>query len=114
MSDELSKKSKKTILETKLEKVQYGWADTVHGLPVKELEANLLTYAKHRETVKASMEDNAEIKTAKATLKELQEPFNDTLKAINLKSTYIALLIDEKTGASAEAADEPADESSES
>lgn len=99
--------NKKVILEKKLDKVQHGWSDTVHGLPVKDLEENLLMYAKHREEVKEAMESSKEIKEAKEVLSELQGPYRDTMNAINLKSSYIALLIKEKNG---ESVDEPSQE----
>jgi hypothetical protein len=90
--------SQKVLLEKKLEKLQHGFADTVHGLPVKDLEANLLMYAKHREEVKTAMDESKEIKEAKEVLSELKGPYTDSLAAINLKSAYIALLIKEKNG----------------
>jgi hypothetical protein len=90
--------SNKIVLEKKLEKIQHGFADTVHGLPVKDLEANLLMYAKHREEVKNAMDESKEIKDAKEVVAELTGPYRDTLNAINIKSAYVALLIKEKNG----------------
>ena len=88
--------SKRTELEKKLAKVHHGYTDSVAGLPLKDLEENLLMYAKHREEILVAKEESKEIKEAKNALAELTGPYNDQLNAIKLKSAYVHLLIQDK------------------
>lgn len=99
-------KSEKFKLSKKLNDLQHGYTDGIDGLNVKELEANLLTYAKHQEEVGMALKNSKEIKDKKEELKELQGPYQDSLKAIKLKMGYIHLLIKEKNGDVSEEAEE--------
>jgi len=90
--------SEKFQISKKLETLQHGYVETIEGLPVSDLEDNLLIYAKQKEEVITALKTNKEIKDQKDVLKELTGPFNDTLKALGLKMNYIHLLIKEKNG----------------
>lgn len=100
--------SQKFDLEKKLSKVHHGFTDSVAGLPVKELEQNLLMYAKHREDTLTALKENKDIKDTQEALAELKGPYNDMINALKLKTAYIHLLIKEKNGDSpvAEESDE--------
>lgn len=97
---ELGKQSDKTELMKKIEKIHQGFADTVEGLPTKDLENNMLMYAKHAEDTLEALRKSKEIKDAQEQLKELKGPYSDTLKALKLKMAYLNLLIKEKNGES--------------
>lgn len=90
--------SDRTEIEKKLEKIHHGFANTVAGLPVKDLEQNLLMYSKHNEETQQALRTSKEIKNAAETLKELKAPYSDMLKALKLKMSYIHLLIKEQNG----------------
>ena len=90
--------SDRTTIEKKLEKIHHGFADTVAGLPVKDLEQNMLMYAKHLEETNEALRNSKDIKEAQETLKELKAPYSDMLKALKLKMSYLHLLMKEKTG----------------
>jgi hypothetical protein len=95
---ELSKKSDRTEIEKKLEKIHHGFAQTVAGLPLKDLEQNLLMYAKHNEDTQHALRNSKEIKEAQEQLKELKAPYSDMLKALKLKMSYIHILMKEQAG----------------
>ena len=90
--------SDRTEIEKKIEKIHHGFAATVAGLPVKDLEQNLLMYSKHNEETLQELRNSKPIKDAQEQLKELKGPYSDMLKALKLKMSYIHLLIKEQTG----------------
>lgn len=87
----------KTINE-KVEAEYPEFVQDVLGLDVDSLEKRLSTYAKHRDETEEAKKNDDELNTGKATVKEMSAPYNDALKAINLKSKYIVALIKEKGG----------------
>lgn len=90
--------AKKKTLREEVEDKYGEFANSVAGLGVGELDSLLLRYAKYREEVKESKkEDEQLIKTAELK-KELEAPYKDSLKAIDLKSRYLLILIGEKGG----------------
>lgn len=89
--------SDRTEIEKKLEKIHQGFTDTVAGLTVKDLEVNILMYAKHSDDTQEFLKKNEAIKSAQEQLKELKGPSLDMLKALKLKMSYLHLLIKEKT-----------------
>lgn len=90
--------SDRTDIEKKLEKIHHGFAQTVAGLSVKDLEQNLLMYSKHNEDTLQELRTSKAIKNAQEQLKELKGPYGDMLKALKLKMSYIHLLIKEQSG----------------
>lgn len=87
--------------KTVQEKVQAEYpefVDSVMGLAVDALEKRLSDYAKHRDEVEESKKADGDLEQAKAVVSEMSAPYNDALKAINLKSKYIVALIKEKGG----------------
>lgn len=87
--------------KTVQEKVQAEFpefVESVMGLSVEQLEKRLSDYAKHRDEVEESKKADEELETAKAVVSEMAAPYNDALKAINLKSKYIVAYIKEKGG----------------
>lgn len=87
--------------KTVQEKVQGEYpefVESVMGLTVEALEKRLSDYAKHRDEVEESKKADEDLETAKAVVAEMAAPYNDALKAINLKSKYIVALVKEKGG----------------
>lgn len=87
--------------KTVQEKVQAEYpefVESVLGLSVEQLEKRLSDYAKNRDEVEESKKADEELETAKAVCAEMAAPYNDALKAINLKSKYIVALVKEKGG----------------
>lgn len=88
----------KTIQE-KVQSEFPEFVETVVGLTVDELNKRLSDYAKNRHEVQESKKVDADLEEAKAQVSEMSAPYNDALKAIELKSKYIISLIGEKGGA---------------
>lgn len=95
--NEADLKAEKFKLSKKLNDLQHGFTDGIDGLNLKDLESNLLKYAKHQEETIMALKNSAEIKEAQENLKELKGPYQDALKAIKLKLAYIHLLIKDKS-----------------
>jgi len=90
--------ARKKTLREQIEE-QYGeFADSVVALGVSELDSMLLRYTKYREEVKESKLHDEQLQKTAELKKELEAPYRDALKAIDLKSRYLLLLIGEKGG----------------
>lgn len=89
--------AKKSVKE-KVEKEYPDFAEAVLGLAVGDLEQRLLNYAKERENVTDAKEADEQLEQVISAKKELEGPYKDAQKAINLKSRYILALIREKGG----------------
>lgn len=87
---------KELIIKTKAQKEHPAFTDSVDGLPVDKLEANLLTLAKYREETEMAKKKDQGLEKAKAEVQELQAPYNDALKALKIKMAYLAILIEER------------------
>lgn len=92
--------SDRTEIEKKIEKIHHGFAATVAGLSLKDLEKNLLMYAKQSEETQQELRNSKEIKDAQENLKELKSPYSDMLKALKLKMSFIHILMKEQSGES--------------
>lgn len=90
-------KESKTIQE-KVQAEFPEFVESVNGLSVEQLEKRLSDYAKHRDDVEESKKADAGLESAKAMVSEMSAPYNDALKAINMKSKYIVAYIKEKGG----------------
>ena len=90
-------RAQKTIQE-KVQAEFPEFAETVVRLSVEELNKRLSDYAKHRHEVQESRANDSDLEQIKATVSEMNAPYNDALKAIEMKSKYIICLIAEKGG----------------
>jgi hypothetical protein len=95
----MAKKSVKEQIETD----NPDFVAEVVGLSVDELNARVAKLAADTEEVQQSLEKASEeggpIYDARAVLKELTGPYNDSKKALRLKTRYLVQLIEEKGGA---------------
>lgn len=78
-------------LKRKVEKDFPEFSNAMSGLCEEELKTNLQIYAKHCEDTKLAKSQDTELNNAKEVVKELAGPYNDTLRALNLKLAYINL-----------------------
>lgn len=62
----------------------------------KEFEANLLQYAKQLIDVKVAMDDDAELHAVSEAIKDINEDYNPTIKVLEQKSEYIAIMLKER------------------
>jgi hypothetical protein len=70
----------------------------VDSMSTADLETRLNIYAKELEKVKVAKEKDTDLKNAKELSSELGAPYHDAKKAIELKTSYIIMLIGEKGG----------------
>lgn len=91
---------KEEALKTKVQTDYPEFTDSVDSLPVDKLEENMLRYAKYREETEMAKKKDEGLEKAKNEVKELQAPYNETLKALKLKMAYLMLLIEDKKGPS--------------
>ena len=85
----------------KKEKIQRQFPDFVEmvdSMSVEQLEGRLNIYAKELEKVKIAKERDVALNSAKNLVSELSAPYNEAKKAIELKTSYIIMLIAEKGG----------------
>jgi len=87
-------------LRVKTQKEYPEFTDEVDVLSIDSLEKKMSKYAKYREEVLVSKENDEDLQQAKEEVKVLSGPYSDTLKALKMKTAYINILIDEKTGGS--------------
>ncbi len=90
--------SKEVDLKKKVQKDYPDFTDSNDGLNIKELEGNLLIYAKYREETEMAKSKDEKLQEAKDTASELGAPYRDALKALKAKMAYINVLIVEKKG----------------
>lgn len=94
MSNELEQSK----LRKKIQKEYPEFLDAVNGMSVQQLEGRLTTMAKHRVKTKQAKKEDPKLKEVSVIKSELESPYNDTLKALDIQSEYVALLIKEKGG----------------
>lgn len=86
----------------KIQKDHSYFSDTVDGMSVEDLKQEILRYTNETETVNKTLESLNEpgeaLYLAKAAVSEITGPINDAKKAIKLKISYLALLVEEKGG----------------
>lgn len=95
MSEE-NDNTQELLLRTKAQKDYPEFTDSVDNAQLPELEANLLRYAKYREETEMAKKKDEALEKAKNLVKELQAPYNETLKALKVKTAYLGLLIEER------------------
>lgn len=88
----------KKDVKLEVQKKYPDFAEAVDGLAVNDLENRLLNYAKERENVRAAKEADEKLEEVCSLKSELEGPYKDSQKAIDLKSRYIIALIKEKGG----------------
>lgn len=84
------------LLRTKAQKDYPEFTDSVDNAQLADLEANLLRYAKYREETEMAKKKDEDLDKAKNLVKELQAPYNETIKALKVKTAYLGLLIEER------------------
>lgn len=88
----------KKDVKHEVQKKYPDFAEAVDGLSVGDLETRLSNYAKERVKVKEAKEADEQLKQVVEAKAELEGPYRDSLKAIDLKSQYMVTLIREKGG----------------
>jgi hypothetical protein len=88
----------KKDIKQDVQKKYPDFVEAVDGLSVSDLENRLLNYAKERENVRAAKEADEQLQRVLEAKTELEGPYKDSTKAIELKSRYIIALIKEKGG----------------
>lgn len=94
---ELTDKEEKLVKKIKKDFPEFF--DGAQGLTTGEIEQKLKTHAKHREEIISSRENNVKLNAAKKEVRDLDAPFRDGLKAVNLRTKYLYLLMRQKGGA---------------
>jgi hypothetical protein len=89
----------KKDIRSQVQKEYPDFVDAVNGLSVAELEQRLLAYAKERENVRESKEADEKLREVSELKSEMEGPYKDVQKAINLKSRYLIASIKDKGGA---------------
>ena len=83
----------------KLEKKLGGdLASDFRSLTTSELEFKLLQFAKYKEQIVSTRNADIDLQRAKDEVKELSAPYKEQLKDNELKSRFIALLLNELKG----------------
>lgn len=88
----------KKDVKLEVQKRYPDFVESIDGLSVGDLEQRLLTYAKERENVREAKEIDEQLQQVIEAKAELEGPYKDAQKAIDLKSRYIISLIKEKGG----------------
>ena len=70
----------------------------VEGLSVEQLEKRLSDLAKGLESNARAKNDDTGLEDARATVRELSGPYNDTAKAVRLRTKFVIELIGVKGG----------------
>lgn len=87
---------KEELLKTKVREQMPEFTDAVDNAPLAKLEAEMLKYSNYREETEMAKQKDEGLAKAKNEVKELQAPYNETLKALKMKTAYLGLLIGEK------------------
>lgn len=90
--------AKGKTLREKVESQFGDWTSTVQGLSIQELDAQILRYTKYREEIKESKTKDEQLLKTQELLKELSAPYKDAVKATELKTQYLIMLLGEKGG----------------
>ena len=88
----------KKDVKMEVQKKYPDFAEAVEGLGVSDLEQRLLTYAKERENIAEAKDNDDKLQQTLGLKAELEGPYKDAAKAVNLKSKYLIALIKEKGG----------------
>ena len=84
---------KNEIFKEKVRKDYPDFVKATEGLPLDALKKKLTTYAKYREETTLAQKNDKKLEAAKDTVKELNAPYNDALKALKAKMAFIYLLL---------------------
>jgi hypothetical protein len=94
----MAKTDAKMRMKKSVEKEFPSFVDEVVGMDISSLEAKILTYAKERENVRDSKANDEGLVKVLDMKAELEAPYRDAMKAIDLKSRYLIELLKEKGG----------------
>lgn len=86
------------LKKTKVQKQFPDFVEMVDSMNVEALETRLNIYAKEAQKVKNAQEEDVDLKNAKDLVTELNAPYKDAKKALEMKMGYIITLIGEKGG----------------
>lgn len=89
---------KKKDIKHEVQKKYPDFSEAVDGLSVGDLETRLSTYAKELVKIKEAKEADEKLNDVLALKAELEGPYKDAKKAVELKSEYMVTLIREKGG----------------
>ena len=78
---------------TKVRKDYPDFVGSVEGMPMAELEKNLLFYSSSKEDVRMAKEADEKLQEALDAAKELAASYNDATNALKNKIKYIHLLV---------------------
>jgi len=84
-------------LKKAIQKKQPSFTDSVDGLTYQDIEKNMVIYAKHREDTKIAQKEDTDLDSAKESVKELNAPYKEALKALSDKLAYLNILLREKS-----------------
>ena len=91
---------KELKMKTKAQKDYPEFTDTVDSMESAELKSLLSDYANYREETELAKKEDQELNDAKDHVANLAGPYNDTLKALKVKTGYIHLLLKDRGKAS--------------
>jgi hypothetical protein len=83
-------------LTTKIQKQMPEFFDEVASLDSDALEHRVVQLAKDLGDVEKAKEGDEALEQARETAKELNAPYNESRKAIRLKTSYLIQLLEEK------------------
>jgi len=88
--------SKEFKIKQKVEKDFSSFSDVVNNMGKEELEKELFRLANYREEVQLAKGEDEGLKNAQEEVRAMAGPYNDTLKALKLKSTFIHIILKER------------------
>jgi len=91
------KKNDPAAIKKKMQKADAIFTDAVDGLLPEELKKNILVYAQHQHETQQALQNDEQITDTAELLTELKAPYNEVLKKLKEKLTYLHILLKEKT-----------------
>lgn len=85
-------------MKLEVEKKHATFVEEVVGLSVEQLKDRILAMVAHKQETMEHKDQNQKLKEVCDLKKEIEGPYKDTIKAIDLKTRYLANLVTEKGG----------------
>lgn len=85
-------------VEKKLNKLSSGAVEALKDMDHTELDEHLITLTTHAVTVKRELATNEKIQAAKAEVSEMQAPYKETLRGIDLRQRLTVLYRAQRSG----------------
>jgi hypothetical protein len=92
-SDEEKDLSRMGKLESKIDP---AIVDAMRGMSNEELDARIVTLAKHEKEIDDALNEDEDIVETKNKLKELKAPHTDARKGVKNQRTFALLLLEER------------------